>query len=173
MTVTYLTEYNTRCFGVAFEKNGCIKIQNFKDISDHENKIFCVKPLEKLLGKSESCVMTAMSGSFDKSVFDANNILVEISEENDNHRYFYIGGDMICSFLTNDKIYKYISNMGNNLRPYSIAIGKENIYFLTARFNFIKREKINEKELLKSIENSVDPFEYDVLNCGKNSFKRL
>ena len=35
---------------------------------------------------------------------------------------------MVCSFLTNDKIYKYISNMGNNLVPYSIAVGEENIF---------------------------------------------
>ena len=35
---------------------------------------------------------------------------------------------MVCSFLTNDKIYKYISNMGNNLTPCTIAIGYEIIY---------------------------------------------
>ena len=56
-----------------------------------------------------------MSGAFDKSVFDGNTILLKISEENGKHRYVYIGGDMICSFLTSDNIYKYISNMGNNL----------------------------------------------------------
>ena len=49
-------------------------------------------------------MMTAMSGAFDKSVFDVNTILLEICEENDKHRCLYIGGDMICSFLTNDKI---------------------------------------------------------------------
>ena len=35
---------------------------------------------------------------------------------------------MICSFLTNDNIYKNISNMGNELTPYSIAVGHENVY---------------------------------------------
>ena len=73
--------------------------------------------------------MTAVLGAFDKSVFDGNTILLKISEENDKHRYLYIGGDMICSFLTNDKFYKYISIMGNNQTPYSIAIVWENIYF--------------------------------------------
>ena len=29
-------------------------------------------------------------------------------------------------FLTSDNIYKYISNMGNNLTPYSVATGGEN-----------------------------------------------
>ena len=67
--------------------------------------------------------MTAMLGAFDKSVFDGKTILLKKSEENDKHRYVYIGGNMICSFLTDDKIYKYVSNMGNNLTPYSIAVG--------------------------------------------------
>ena len=58
------------------------------------------------------------------------------------NRYLYIGGDMLCSFLNNDKIYKYFSNMGNKLIPYSIAIGGENIYFLTPDFKFIQRESI-------------------------------
>ena len=49
--------------------------------------------------------MTLMSGALDKSVFDGNTVLLKISEENDKHRYLYIGGDMICSFLTNDNIY--------------------------------------------------------------------
>ena len=71
--------------------------------------------------------MTLMSGAFEKSVFDGNTILLKISEENDRHRYVYIGGKKICSFLTNDIIYNYISNMGSNLTPYSIAIGEEYI----------------------------------------------
>ena len=100
--VIYLTECNTTCYLVTFQNNGCVKVQKLKDISNHEINIFCVKPLELFLGKSEVCVMTLMSGAFDKSVFDGNFILLKISEENDKHRYFYIGGDMICSFLTND-----------------------------------------------------------------------
>ena len=75
--------------------------------------------------------MTLLSAACDKSVFDGNTILLEISKENDKYRYLYIGADMICSFLTNDNIHKYISNMGNNLSPYSIAIGEENTYFLS------------------------------------------
>ena len=37
---------------------------------------------------------------------------------------------MICSFLTSGTICMYISNMGINLTPYSIAVGTENICFL-------------------------------------------
>ena len=50
---------------------------------------------------------------------------------------------MVCSFLTNGKIYKYISNMGNSLTPYSIAIGLENIYFLTPYFRYIKKKNVD------------------------------
>ena len=101
-----------------------------------------------------------MSGAFNKSVFEGNTILLKISEENDKHRYLYIGGDMICSFLTNDKIYKYILNMGNFLTPYSIAIGWKNKYFLTPHFRFVKKEKIH-------YDDDVELFDYDVSNCEK------
>ena len=83
--------------------------------------------MELFSSKSEVCDMTLMSRAFDESVIDGNTSLLEIIEEYGKHRYVYIGGDMICSNLTNDIIYKYISNMGNNLTPYSFAIGDENI----------------------------------------------
>ena len=68
-----------------------------------------------------------MSGAFNKSVYVGNTILLKICEENDKHRYVYIGGIMVCTFLTNDKVYKCIANMGNNLPPCSIAIGWKKI----------------------------------------------
>ena len=82
-----------------------------------------------------------MSGAFDKSLFDGNTILLEINEENGRHSCVYTGGNMICSFLINENTFKYISFMGNNLTPYSIAIGEENIYFLTPQFKFNQRKK--------------------------------
>ena len=122
--------------------------------------------METFLGSSESCMMTAESGAFDKSVFDGNTILLRISEENNKHRYLYIGGNMICSFLTNDKFYKYISNMGIILTPYSIAIGWEDMYILTPYFKYVKKENIN-------YEDSDDLFDYYFSNCGKGTFKKL
>ena len=114
-----------------------------------------------------------MSRAFDESVFDVNTSLLKISDENDRHRFVYFGGDMMCSFLTDDYIYKYISIMGKTLTPYSIAIVGKNFYFLTLHFKFIKSEKINDNELLKSNGNSVDPLDYHVLNCGGGLFKKL
>ena len=116
---------------------GVLQYKNLKITLIIKKILFCVNPLRTFLGKSEVCGMTLMSGALDKSVFDGITILLKRSAENDKHRYVYFGRDMICSFLTNDKIYKYISNMGNNLTPYSIAIGEENIYFVSPLFNFI------------------------------------
>ena len=78
--------------------------------------------------------MTAISGSSNKSVSDGNTILLKLSEENNQHRYVFIGGNMICNFHTNDKIYKYVSNTGNDITPYSMAIGDKNVYFITPHF---------------------------------------
>ena len=63
--------------------------------------------------------------------------------------------------------------MVNKLIPYSIAVGMENIYFLTPHFEFIRREKIDNDKLLNSNENSVDPYAYHISRCGKDSFKKL
>ena len=112
---------------MTFQNNECVKVQNIEDISKRKNNTFCVKPLENFLGKSQVCDMTMMSGAFDKSVFDGKSILLKIIKENARHRYVYLGGYMVCSFLPNDNIYEYISNMGNNLNPYSIAIVDHNI----------------------------------------------
>ena len=143
MTIIYITENNCECYGVSFENNGYVKVQKFEDISKDKNTIYSVKPMEIFLGKSQICNMTEFSGARDRKVFDGNTILLKVNEENNKNTYVYIGGDMVCSFLTNDNIYKYISNMGNNLTPYSIAIGWENIYYLTPYFRFIKKENID------------------------------
>ena len=58
---------------------------------------------------------------------------------------------MVCSFMTSDNIYEYISNMENNLTPYSVATGKENYYLLAPNFSFIKKEKIDYDTILKGI----------------------
>ena len=92
--------------------------------------------MKTFLGKRECCGTTKMSSAFDHSVCDGSTILLEVSEEHDKHKYVFIGGDTICSFLTGDSIFKCISNMEKILTPYSIAIGEDNIYFLTPFFKF-------------------------------------
>ena len=58
---------------------------------------------------------------------------------------------MVCSFLTNDRIYKYISNMGHNLSPYSIGTGEKNYYLLAPNFKFITKDKIDYDTILDGI----------------------
>ena len=151
MTIIYITENNTKRYAVTFKNNGCVKVQKFEDISNDENTIYSVKPMEIFLGKSQVCKMTVFSGAFDKNVFDGNTILLKISEENGKHKYAYIGGDMVRSFMTSDHIYEYVSNMGNNLTPYSVATGEENYYLLAPKFSFIKKNKIDYNTILDGI----------------------
>ena len=151
MTVIYITENNCECYAVTFENKGWIKVQKFKDESLDENIIYTVNPMETFLGKSKRCTMTALSRTFDEACFDGNTILLKVGIENGKNKYVYIGGDMICSFMTSDNIYEYVSNMGNNLTPYSIATGEENYYLLTLNFSFIKKDKIDYNTLLNGI----------------------
>ena len=44
--------------------------------------------------------------------------------------------------MTNDKIYEYVSNMGINLSPYSVATGEQNYYLLAPNFKFIKKIRL-------------------------------
>ena len=123
--------------------------------------------METLLGRSQLCDMTEILGAKDKEVIDGNIILFKISDENNKHRYVFIGGNMVCTFLTNDEIYKFISDIGINLTLCSIAIGWEYIYFLTPLFKFINKRKRNDDDnLFKSLD-------YLLSKYGNDSFKKL
>ena len=63
--------------------------------------------------------------------------------------------------MTSDNIYEYISNMGNDLTPYSFATGEENYYLLAPIFSFIKKDKIDYNTILNGIyvPESDLPFE--------------
>ena len=142
MTFIYVAEHNCKCLAVSTRNKGWIRVQKLEDVSEDKNIIYEVNPMETFIGKSQLCNMREFSGVEDKEVFDGNTVLLKIGEENNKHRYVFIGGDRVCSFLTNDKIYKNISNMGNNLTPYIIAIGWENIYYVTPYLRYIKNIKI-------------------------------
>ena len=127
MTVIYITENNCKCYAVTFQNNGFVQVQQFEDVSESDtNIIYSINPMETFLGKSQRCTMTAFSGAFNKSRFVGNTILLKVCIENGKNKYLYIGGDMVCSFLTSDNIHEYISNMGDNLSPYSFASGAKN-----------------------------------------------
>ena len=152
MTVIYITENNCKCYAVTFQNDGLVQVQQFEDVSETDkNIIYSINPMKKFLVKSQRCSMTALSGAFFKSCFDGITILLKVGIENGKNKYVYIGGDMVCSFMTSDNIYEYFSNMGNNLTRYSIATGEENYYLLTPNFSFIKKDKIDYDTLLKGI----------------------
>ena len=150
-TVIYITEHNCKCYAVTFQNNGFVKVQKFENESLDKNIIYATNPMEIFLGESESCKMTAISGAFDKKCFEGNTILLKVGIENGKNKYVYIGGDMVCSLMTNDNIYEYISNMGNNLSPFSFAIGIENYYLLTPNFKYIKKNEIEYDTILDGI----------------------
>ena len=152
MTVIYITENNCKCYSVTFQNNGFVQVQQFEDISETDkNIIYSINPMKTFLGKSQRCNMTALSGAFDKSCFDGNTILLKVGIENGRNKYVYIGGDMVCSFMTSDNIYEYISNMANNSTPYSIATSEENYYLLAPNFSYIKKDKIDYNTILNGI----------------------
>ena len=161
MIIIYITEDNCQSFAATHRNNDHFRIQKIEDIDDDKKIIYEVHPMEIFLGKSKCCMMTAYSGAFDRECFVENTILLKIGEENNKHRYVYIGGDMVCSFLINDKIYIYISNMGNNFSPYSIAIGEKNIFYPKRHFKFSEKQNIDEDDIDKL-------FNYDNnSNCQK------
>ena len=156
MTIIYVTENNCRCLAVTFKNNGFFRVQKLKDVSKDKNIIYEVNPLRSFIGKSKNCTMTQFSGAAYNKAFDGNTILLKVGEENNKHRYVYIGGDQVCSFVTDDEIYEYISNMGNNLSPYSVGIGFKNIYYLTPYFRIIKKEDIGEYDNNKLFDVDYD-----------------
>ena len=156
MTIIYVAENNCECLAVTFKNNGKIRVQELKDVSEDKNIIYEVHPTETLIGKSQLCNMTECSGAKDREVFNGKTISLKIGKEDNKHEYVYIGGDKVCSFLTNVEIYKYISNMGNNLTPYSIAIGWENIYYLTPVFGYIKKKNIDVDDTDKLFDIDYD-----------------
>ena len=120
--------------------------------------------------------MTVFAGALNKPAFDGNTILLKTSEENGMNEYIYVGGDKVCSFITSDNIYEKISNMGNNLCPYSLATGEENYYLLAPNFRFIKKDKSVYNTILDGIyvPDSKESFEeLELCNIHSNYDKNI
>ena len=61
----------------------------------------------------------------DYSNFNGNTILLEVEDK----KCSYISGLEIFHFRTDDKIQGYISLMGNNMIPYTFAVGEKYTLF--------------------------------------------
>ena len=126
------------------------------------------------MGKCIVFNMLIKSGTLDKLEYSWNTILLKKSDENKKNIYVYVGADIIFSFITTHHIYfQYISKIGDNLIPYSIAVREENIYFLSPNCKYIKLGNIRNDELLETKGISIDPFNYHLEIHGPNHFEKL
>ena len=81
------------------------------------------------VGNSKVCEMTEFSGASDNSSdFDGNTPLLQ----GENNECVYIFGSELFQFNTDDKIIDYISLMGNNMIPFTFAIGEKYTYFISS-----------------------------------------
>ena len=79
------------------------------------------QPKHIFIGKSKICPMTEVSGANNSHDYDGNTLLLEFED----NEYVYISGLEIFKFKTDDKIIDYISLIGNNLTPYTFAVGEK------------------------------------------------
>ena len=63
--------------------------------------------------------------------------------------------------------------MGNNMCPYTIAIGEKYTYFISIHYKFIENDKFEEGALLNAANGSLDPFDFHLGKCGVDSFKTI
>ena len=67
----------------------------------------------------------------------------------------------------------YLSLMGNNMIPYTFAIGEKYTYFIHNHYKFFDNKKTEEGTLLNATDASLFPFDNHVEKCGIDSFKTL
>ena len=82
--------------------------------------------------------MTEFSGGNDNSDFDGNTILLECQD----NEYVYIPGCETVKITTDDKSLDYISPLGNNMCPYTFAIGEKNTYLISTQYKFNKNDEV-------------------------------
>ena len=121
------------------------------------------------IGKSKVCPMTEFSGAGVKIDFDGITFLLEC----ENNDYVFISQLEIFNFKTDDKIIENLSHMGNNMIPWTFAVGENYTDFLSFHYEFIQNDKNEEGTLLNATNDSSDPFDYQLGECGVDSFKTL
>ena len=81
--------------------------------------------------------MTEFSGALNNSNFDGKTILFGYADS----KYVCISGLEIFEFRTGDEILDYISLMGNNMIPYTFAVGKNTHISYQLNTNLLKTIK--------------------------------
>ena len=100
--------------------------------------------------------MTEFSGALNNSNLDGNTVLLECEDS----KYVYISGLEVFEFRRSDKFIDYISLMGNNMIPYTFAVGEKYSYFISTHYKFIETDKIEEAILLNTSGDSLDQYDY-------------
>ena len=152
----YIIQYNYRNNYVVAVGETRVDVYNFQN-----NKlcydIIDVNPIKVFIGKSCLNYMTEFSGARDDKYWDGNTILLQLKE----NKYMFIGEEIYTFTTQNDKIIKYISNMGNNNCSYPIAYGEKNIYLL-AKKEYLSYDKITDEKIQKRViemDESFDPYD--------------
>ena len=100
--------------------------------------------------------MTEISG-YDRC-FGGNTFFLELKDG----KFMYTGGNLVSTFETEDKIVTYISNMGNNMIAYPIGVGERNTCFFSCHSTIMRKENIEEVDLLRTTDDSLDPCDSQV-----------
>ena len=133
------------------------------------------------------CRLIRMSGARENLDFDSNTTFLPLTNPelkspwlnaNEFFLFFEFG---TFNLNTEDKILDYISNVGNSMRPDSIAVGQKVHVLLFDHFyqikisiwSLIENEKIEEGTWLTSPNKKVDPYDYHVLKCGENLSSKM
>ena len=144
----FIMQYNYRN-GYLVVINGDVYVYKY-DKCKFDQPFLSFQAKHIFIGKSRVWRMTEFSGAGDSSGFDGNSLLLECED----NEYVYIFGLEILKFETEDKIIDYISLMGNNMCPYTFAVGEKYTYFISTHYKFIENDKIEEGTLLYASDDS-------------------
>ena len=112
------------------------------------------EPEEIFIGKSCKNVMTKHSGAYG-NIYDGNSILLRIGSD----KYVHIGIE-VYEFVTDEKIIKYVSSVGNNCVPYPYAESANWCYCMSECKKIPKALCMNRET------------DGDVFNCGCENTSR-
>ena len=165
----YMMQYNFRSrYLVVINENTYVSVYNYEK-SKFDQPFLSFQAKNIFIGKSRVCQLTEISGAMDNSNFDGNTILLEVEDK----KYVFISGHEIFEMRTDDKILDYISLMGNNMIPYTSAIGEKYTYFISTHYKFIENDEIDEGRLLNPSSDSLDPYDYHLSKEGLDCLEKL
>lgn len=129
-------------------------------ISTFTKKIGEYYPKEIFIGKSPFNEMTEFSGGYGDR-FDGNSILLDLTSEDYTilHKYLFIG-HQIYQFITDEKITKYTSSVGNNCVPYPYAESENYVYSMLEK-NYSNIKYHSQRQKSGCIDYLKSPVEYN------------